>query len=433
MIHEQTSRREIKRRVPSAPGNAPPEKSTSKSKDDARSRPAEALRLGRERLTIALEAGQIATWDWDIVTGRITWGGEHRLLFDATAQDDFGTYHEFANRIHPEDRDLFQAEMKRAIEDGGDCHFEFRVTWNDESIHWLQADGRRVVDNSSTAIGIFGVLIDITQRKQTEALLRSTHDELEHRVTQRTAQLAQALEALEGEVQERKSAQQARQKLFRELVTAQEEERRRISRELHDQMGQHLTALLLGLKALEPQVEGASGIRKLRDLQKLGDDIGQQVHRIAFELHPTALDDLGLGAMLANYMEEWSGRYGITVDFHCGLDGQRLPMEIETTIYRIVQEALTNVVKHAKASHLSLILVRQEDHLLTVIEDDGRGFDVDSALADASGNHRLGLLGIKERVAMAGGTFQVESASGLGATLFVRIPTPLVSQEKTSP
>jgi signal transduction histidine kinase len=127
--------------------------------------------------------------------------------------------------------------------------------------------------------------------------------------------------------------------------------------------------------------------------------------------------------MLLNYMDEWSTRFGIGVDFHSGgLDRERLPTEIETTIYRIVQEALTNVVKHAEASHLSLILVRGEDHLLAIIEDNGKGFDVDKVIGSISGPHHLGLLGMKERVALAGGTFELESSVGKGATLFIRIP-----------
>ena len=127
--------------------------------------------------------------------------------------------------------------------------------------------------------------------------------------------------------------------------------------------------------------------------------------------------------MLANYLDDWSARFGVSVDFHPGpAEKERLPSEIETTIYRIVQEGLTNVLKHAEASHVSLILSRNNDQLLSVLEDDGEGFDVDAVLAAGSAGRRLGLAGIRERVALAGGTFQIESSPGKGTTLFVRIP-----------
>src|SRR5258706_589221 len=216
------------------------------------------------------------------------------------------------------------------------------------------------------------------ERKETEAQIRAAHDQLEARVVERTAELAQAVSALEQEAVERKQAQDARDKLFRELVTAQEQERSRISRELHDEMGQHMAALLLGLKTLEVALKEKPQMQQLRDLQNLSDEIGKQIHRIAVELRPTALDDLGLHATLLNYLDEWSERFGITVDFHSGaVENERLPGELETTIYLIIQEGLTTVVKQAQATRLSLILLRKEDDVLTILEDNGKVFDAD--------------------------------------------------------
>src|SRR5262249_12610573 len=149
----------------------------------------------------------------------------------------------------------------------------------------------------------------------------------------------------------------------------------------------------------------------------------QEVHHIAWDLRPSALDDLGLKATLLRYVEDWSERSRVEVDFHgAGLDGDRLPPPLETALYRIVQELLTNVAKHARARHVSVILERGPHQVLAIVEDDGCGFDADGVPSCNGDGRGLGLLGVSERVALVDGTFQIESAPGRGTTLFVRIP-----------
>jgi signal transduction histidine kinase len=207
-------------------------------------------------------------------------------------------------------------------------------------------------------------------------------------------------------------------------VTAQEEERRRISRELHAQMGQQLAALMMGLKTLGTESYGRrSSLDTLRRLEGMTDELSREVHTLAWDLRPPALDDLGLEAALANYAEEWAERSRVSVDFHsAGFAGGRLPLTHETAVYRIAQEALTNVAKHSGADRVSFILERRSDHVLAVIEDNGGGFDAEAALSAAGRGRRLGLLGMRERAALLGGTINVESAPEAGTTLFVRIP-----------
>jgi PAS domain S-box-containing protein len=226
------------------------------------------------------------------------------------------------------------------------------------------------------------------------------------------------------DITSRKHAEEVRMALLRRLATAQEEERHRIARELHDQMGQHLTALMLGLKSLRDGIPERMPLHEcLQRLQDLSDEIGREVHHIALELRPTALDDFGLHAALLNYVTEWSDRSEIEVDFHSsGLDTQRLPLQVETTLYRIVQEALTNVIKHAHAKRVSVILEHRRDHVLAIIEDDGEGFDTEPVMNSASAEPRLGLLGMRERAALVGGTLEIETSPGSGTTVFVRIP-----------
>jgi signal transduction histidine kinase len=229
-------------------------------------------------------------------------------------------------------------------------------------------------------------------------------------------------------------AEQARAELRHLLASVQEEERRCIARELHDETGQHLAALTLGLKALEA---ASWGRRETLDLigqmRGITDRLGRDIHQIALQLRPTSLDDLGLPDALSGYVEEWAQRAGIVADVHvAGLKpAARLPPAIETALYRAIQEALTNVVKHARARRVSVIVERRDNHVLAIVEDDGVGFDSDAALRRAPGTagavaeRRLGLLGIKERMAQVGGTFTIESSPGHGgATLFLRIPLP---------
>lgn len=265
---------------------------------------------------------------------------------------------------------------------------------------------------------------DVTARKRAEAGLREAHARLERRVGERTADLARANESLKAEIEAHKQADAGRMQLLQQLITAQEEERHRIARELHDQMGQHLAALILGLKALKDATPEPSPARdRLQQLQQLTDLIGKEVHHLALELRPTALDDLGLETTLVNYVEEWSERSGVATDFHStGLDKARLPPPLETALYRIVQEGLTNVVKHAGARHVSLIVQRSADQVLAILEDDGRGFDAEAEAGLSGPAGRLGLRGMRERATLFGGTVTVESAHGTGTTIFVRIP-----------
>jgi signal transduction histidine kinase len=265
---------------------------------------------------------------------------------------------------------------------------------------------------------------DITERTQAAAALQQAHDVLETQVQARTSELAAANAVLQAHIGERERAEQARQLLLRQLVSAQEEERRRLARELHDQMGQDLTVLMLGLKALRDTAPDDSPVHaRVEPLQSLAARMGREVRTLALQLRPPALDDLGLVATLANDVEQWSARVLIAVDFHTiGLEERRLPSAIETALYRLVQEALTNVLKHAQAASVSLIIERRVDAVQMIVEDDGLGFDVEAMWRNAHTEQRLGLIGMAERAAQLGGTLTIESAPGSGTTVFVRIP-----------
>jgi signal transduction histidine kinase len=214
------------------------------------------------------------------------------------------------------------------------------------------------------------------------------------------------------------SRQVARDSL-RRVVEGQELERQRLARELHDETGQALTSILLGLKAVEdaPDVEAAH--TAVADLRELVVGTLQDVRRLAVELRPKALDDFGLVAAVERLVQTFSEATGIEVQFEAQLGAQRLPEEVETTLYRIVQEALTNVVKHAQARNVSILLVRRDATAAVVIEDDGHGFDADRMRDDG-----LGLVGMRERVGLLDGRLSVESSVETGTTLAVEVPLP---------
>lgn len=229
--------------------------------------------------------------------------------------------------------------------------------------------------------------------------------------------------SVSAQVERLQVADQDRVELLRLLVKAQEDERQRIARELHDQLGQLLAALSFGLQTLGAMDGVTSTIfKQVQNLQVLADEIAKEVHDLAVELRPAALDDLGLSAAVHQFVNLWSSRSKIRADVQLvGMDRGRLPQNLETIIYRIVQEALTNVAKHAHARHVSIIIQQRPDYFTLIVEDDGIGFNA-NLLEYSVANEQLGLLGMRERLAAVGGTLEIETTLAHGTTLFVRVP-----------
>jgi signal transduction histidine kinase len=212
-------------------------------------------------------------------------------------------------------------------------------------------------------------------------------------------------------------ARRVQRDAFRRVVEAQEEERRRLARELHDETGQALASILLGLKTLEE----ASDVTELRDrveaLRSRVVETLQDVRRLAVELRPAALDDFGLEPALERLASGFAEQTGLKVELESRLHDDRLPPEVETVLYRIVQEALTNIVKHANAGRVSIVVTQRAGSVGAIVEDDGRGFDPEQ---DTNGG--IGLIGMRERVELLDGSMAIESAEGKGTTLVVEVP-----------
>jgi PAS domain S-box-containing protein len=228
------------------------------------------------------------------------------------------------------------------------------------------------------------------------------------------------------------------QALARRLVEVQEGERRTIARELHDEAGQALTSLMVGLGLLKQEAgKHEAVIARAQELQATVNDVMEGLHRLAVNLRPATLDRLGLVPALKQHVEAFRAQSGLQValvilemegnrngtDSPSGQFAPRLAPEVEITLYRIVQEALTNVARHAHASRVDIVLRRQGNRLIAIIEDDGIGLDLEAALAQG----RLGIFGMRERAEMLGGTLEVESTPGHGTTIFVKVPHKIAS------
>ena len=211
------------------------------------------------------------------------------------------------------------------------------------------------------------------------------------------------------------------QALSRRLVEAQEAERHYVARELHDEAGQALTSLLFKLGQLEQQTTDLRQADQVAELKQMTNGVLESLHRLAMDLRPASLDHLGLVPALLQYVKAIGDRYGVIAQFKAvGFEGERLPADVETALYRIVQEALTNTVRHAQAARADVLLERRGDRVIVVIEDDGLGFDADVARFAQQGH--LGLAGMQERAEMLGGSLVIESTVGAGTTIVVEVP-----------
>jgi signal transduction histidine kinase len=353
-------------------------------------RSAAALLESEKRGALAVEAAELGTWCWDVAANEFSGSSRFYSLLGLPSPQSRDTKcpaEDVLAALEPTFRSTFVAFGTSCVENGKSGSVEFQIQQQHRGQYWLRAAGRAAGPRSQRRL-IHGVLADIDLPKRAEA---------------------------------------ERSHLLRRLASAQEVEQRRISRELHDQVGQTVTGLSLGLKALEHDISngvaGASATEQIRALEKLAAEISRDIHRAASDLRPTALDDLGLFKAIEAYAAQWQARYGIRVDIQMmGRDGP-LPVDVAAVLYRLIQEAMTNVLKHAQASRISIVLEEKPEMLALVIEDDGVGFDIEALDGPKAGEVAgLGLSGMRERVALLDGSINLESSPGKGTTIFVRVP-----------
>ena len=353
-----------------------------------------ALRESEERLRLAFAGAQEGVWDWNLETGAVLYSPRWIDMLGYDAHEIEPHVGAWERLIHPDDVQLAQ-RLYESLEGGAQTYEgEFRLRHKQGQYINVLSRGFPVRRHpGGPVVRIVGTHFDLTARKEAEALA------------------------------ERQRAEQARTEWLTRLVFAQEDERRRIAREMHDQFGEQLTALARRIEQLRSFANGRPEMAApIEALEEVVRQIDRDVEQLVWELRPTALDDLGLRAALDNYVRSWSQRESIPAELHTsGLLDDRLPSETETTLYRIAQEALTNAARHSRASRVDVILERRDAQVVLIIEDNGVGFDPTRTPADRLG---FGLVGMQERAALVGAQLQIESAPGEGTTVLLRLETP---------
>src|SRR5438552_3315992 len=346
-----------------------------------RVRAEEALRKTERLLLEAEKLGQTGSWEQDLISGAIVNTEANRRLFFGDDASKGVRLEDYVDVIHPDDRAWVTERRGQLLAGTGSGDIEYRVVRPDGSLHWIFGRATVVRDESGRPLRVYGTNADITERKRAE-------EELARRTLQ--------LEALS-----------------RRLIEAQEAERRAVARELHDDFGQVLTALKLNLQA-----QGRGDAESIA----LVDGAIARMRELAQDLRPPLLDELGLEASLRWYVEREAKRAGLASRLALAPLAQRPPAAVETTCFRVAQEALTNVIRHAQAHVVDVELSAASGTLQLVVHDDGRGFDVSAARKRAAHGGSQGLLSMQERVALAGGDLEIDSAPGRGTTVRARLP-----------
>ena len=353
-----------------------------------------AQRVSEETLLRTLDAAHIGHWNLNLVTHAASRSLQHDQIFGYSKLLADWTYEKFLSHVHPEDRarvdQLFQAGVATKTQ----WDFECRITRHDGELRWIWAHGSIFTNAAGESERMLGMVTDITERKQAERQLK------EH-----TGRLEQ---------------------LSRQLLVAQETERRHIARELHDEVGQLLTVVKLDLQTVLRQQQPQTLNTSVREGMESIDRVISRVRDLSLDLRPSMLDDFGLVPALRWLVQRQAKHLGANIDLDLPVDPPRLPTEVETACFRIVQEALTNVLRHAQAKTIQVAMHLHAHNLEITIKDDGKGFDLIASRSAENPGTGFGMLGMRERAELAGGEFDMIATPGQGCCVIARFPLPAV-------
>lgn len=391
---------------------------------------AEREKLSRQR-QLALDAAKMAWWHYDAVAEVGTWDDSFKEIFGVTTNSL--PKGDIRQRIYPEDLSRMAAEFKAAFEDANPRpHFgEYRIVRPDGSVRWVEiyaAAEFRARGSVREFVGCSGTVRNATERKATELALRESearHRELaanlDREVQVRTMELRRRNEELAH------TAEQVRL-LTGRLLQLQDAERRRIARELHDSSGQILTAIGLELANLGEEVQrgeirqAAPGLlQKVEESEKLVRMLHQELRTTSYLLHPPLLDEAGLSSAISWYVQGVAERSGMAIEFDAPQNFGRLSRELELVVFRVVQESLTNILRHSECERALIRIARDADAITMQIEDDGKGISVERLAAVQSGESGFGIRAMRERLRPFGGELRI-SSNGSGTRVLVTIP-----------
>jgi PAS domain S-box-containing protein len=346
----------------------------------------------REQRTLLAEAQKIAglgSWEWDPDSGRVSWSEELYRIFGVTQQDMVPSFENYLERLHPEDRQQSGAMVARALIDNRPFSMLERVVRPGGEVRYVRSQGDVVRNERGKPIKVLVACLDITDQRHSESALR------------------QAAQDLHG--------------LTRRLVQAEEVERRRLARELHDRVGQSLSALNINLDLISRDSQALSPAlrQRLEDSLGLVDGTLQSIEGVMADLRPPLLDEYGLAAALGWHSDEFSRRTGVqvTVTDRTPDAGKAARPEAAVALFRIAQEALNNVLKHAQAKSVRIDVSATDEELVLDVHDDGRGFD-----PRAARRGRWGMTTMRERAEAAGGQLHVDATPGQGTRIHARVP-----------
>jgi len=353
----------------------------------------EASRLNAERFELAARAVIHAIWDWDLQTNQIWWSEGFRRLFGYEEQDGVGHLDFWTRQLHPEDRERAISSLQTAAQSGGPWSCKYRFRRKDGSYAHVEDCGFVIRDEEGRPCRMIGGMCDVTERMEKEAQLEQKQRQL------------RALSA--------------------RLQSLREEERSRISREIHDELGQYLTALKMDLRWLEKRLGAReddpvmmAALDKVVEAGAVVDKSIRSVQEIASELRPGTLDNLGLAPALRHEAAKFQERTGLACEVELPEESLPLSKEASTTVFRIFQETLTNVARHAQASRVKVHLKQEGPTVVLLVEDNGRGISTEAMQSPKS----LGLLGMKERAAVLGGHLAIEPVLPSGTRVTLRLP-----------
>jgi PAS domain S-box-containing protein len=356
--------------------NGEPERMLGISVDITQSKQAEqTLRESEQRLRLATQAGRMYAYDWDITTDVVVRSSEHVDILGLTEPLRF-PHQQFVDNIHPDDRPKFLAAIAGLTPENPTGEVTYRALGPDGTLVWLKSNGRGFFDAEGRMLRVIGMVADVTDVKRAE-------------------------EALAG--------------MSRKLIQAQEQERARIARELHDDINQRLAMLAIELEGLPDNPSEVSS--RVQELRKQTIEISNDVQDLSHDLHSSQVEYLGAVAGVKGWCKEFGQRQGIQID--CSHDGRSiLSPEIGLCVFRIVQEALHNAAKHSGVKRMEVQLHEESDQIHLTIRDLGKGFDVGAAMKGPG----LGLTSMQERVRLVNGTIEIQSKPMGGTTIHVRVP-----------